>query len=198
MTNQQLSAGQCLAILAAVDWEGTKDEVEFYVGEWEAGVPVDSFYETDPDENSDPEAITPKQRLRLLAPARPHQDSSPTSTPTTPTKSARRPETPVSSESSDEGEEDDDDASMLAATNEDPPSTGAPNFYNADKDTHIFVDVDPDNAIPESLLAENCLPLEPPSYLSDKQVTAYERLMERTYLFSSLRPLTLPSLAADH
>lgn len=167
-----------------------KEEVEYYVEEWEAGVPVDSFYESDFETDSDTEATqsTPhKTRLRLNPPARPTEGTSST---TTATRNRSRPQSQASSSgSSDDSGDDDSEASMHDNNNDVPQSTGAPNFYNADKNTHIFINVDPDNDLPENILAENILPLEPPSYLSDKNVTVYERLFERTlFCFPSIKP----------
>lgn len=60
-------------------------------------------------------------------------------------------------------------------------TNGPANFYSADKDEHIHLDIDPDIDALEDVVYGNIFPLLPPSFLSEKHGREYNKRIGRMF-----------------
>ena len=61
---------------------------------------------------------------------------------------------------------------------------GASNFYNADTNEYLHLDIDPDIDALEDIVYGNIFPLQPPAFLSEKNRAEYQKRIRRMSLFS--------------
>ena len=203
LTFVKLSAAQILAILAAVDYEHVSDQVCCYVYEWEVRTTLHFRHtllkptiltprvpQNDQLENSysDPEPIPtlhhemkdyprPNPLFRLNSPAAPVEEDDIVVADSAPDRR-------VSSAGTKRGKR----SKKLAVSIPQSNTNGPANFYNADKNEYLHLDIDPNIDALDDVVPGNVFPLLPPSFLSEKHKKEYAKRIGRMSLPFPLHP----------